>query len=585
MGKHPLLNKLIFLILIVFIVLLFPFNVAKEVLLVKETSLNSNDVIVLTKEDLINSLKPLQQKFPSYKFFFVPIESIGSLNPLDIRSFLFSRYSTGYLLIAGSENTIPLGTLTITNSKAFSPQTIKSDIFYALENIDFDSDSLFGELYDDMLGRPLKFRFIVGRIPFDTKEEIEVYLKNIDSFENLSKDSKVMLASSFISFPNEIYLNAKILTGDGARLMELLKKDFFHNAFTMYEKSGDFPTIYDCNLPLSKENFIHEIKDKTLIIWDAHGSATSSYSEYWVDKNKDGVPAASEEIFSPFISATDSFKTNAVVLSLSCLNLNGSNNLGKAFLKNGAVAFIGSREVSYSPSYFANKDDGGSSSIAYYFAKNITEGNTIGQSLYNSFSYYFENDLYNDIEDPIEGSFLNIYDFNIYGVPFLKINLNKEALNNPQSENKSCDIDYKVEEVNGKFVLTINNIKDSFIILPKEIYIVDISSNPPKPIHDWYFNIIRVNGLHNITLTGYLRGKSTCEIEVKSDTILSKIKISAASFNKSDFNFDKVVDEKDLEILKETFGKTYMDKGFNPICDLNNDLKVDGTDFLLFQKE
>jgi hypothetical protein len=265
------------------------------------------------------------------------------------------------------------------------------------------------------LNSGVRFRFIVSRLPCKSDEEFEVYFKNLKAF--LNKKPSVLLASSFISFPGEIYDGGKILTGDGARLMEILKERFFPDAITLYEKGGDFPSIYDCNLPLNKENFINKAKDATLILWDAHGSQTASYTETWIDKNKNGVPEDGEFVYTPFITSGDKFSTNAIVFSGSCLNLQGSDNLGYAFLKNGSVAFIGSREVSYTPSYFRKEDDGGSSSIMYYFAKNLYEGENIGEALYHSFEYFYNNFLYKDIEDPVESGLLNIYDFNIYGLP------------------------------------------------------------------------------------------------------------------------------------------------------------------------
>jgi len=154
-----------------------------------------------------------------------------------------------------------------------------------------------------------------------------------------------VLAASFISFPNEMYMNGHILTGDGARAMELIKNNFFKDAITLYETGGDFPTIYDPTAALSKETFIKEIEDAKLIVWDAHGSQTGAYTETWLDKNKNGLPDTGEFTYTPFISASDTFETHAIVFSASCLNLNGDNNLGKSFINNGAIAFIGAREL------------------------------------------------------------------------------------------------------------------------------------------------------------------------------------------------------------------------------------------------
>jgi hypothetical protein len=55
-----------------------------------------------------------------------------------------------------------------------------------------------------------------------------------------------------------------------------------------------------------------------------------------------------------------------------------------------------------------------------------------------------------------------------------------------------------------------------------------------------------------------------------------------SGFDMRDFNFDKAIDDKDFEILKKSFGKTYMNEDFLPQCDLDSNLKIDGIDVLMF---
>ncbi|MGC8576209.1 MAG: C25 family cysteine peptidase [Caldisericum sp.] len=539
--------------------------------------------IILTKREFVTDLKPIEKLYPQYKYFYIPIEDIGSNDPIRVRAYLFSHFNSGYLLIALREKDLEAGTLTISEGGKFSPKTVKSDIFYSIENLDFDNDGKFGEFYDDILKSGLKFRFIVSRLPFENKEDFKKYFDNLNAF--MEKRPKVLLASSFISFPNETYDGGKILSGDGARLMELIKNDFFPDSITFYEKGGDFPSIYNCNGALNKENFISASKEATLILWDAHGSQSAAYSEIWLDKNKNGIPENSEFVFTPFVSTSDNFSTNSIVFSLSCLNLQGYDNLGYAFLKNGSTAFIGSREVSYSPSYFYRPEDGGSSSIMYYFVKNLSQGENIGNALYDAFKYFYANLLYADLEDPVESGLLNIYDFNIYGLPLITLNyvrVKEEITENHAKKDLFFDFDFNT--TTNEFKITVKDSEPYFVILPKGLFIKNVYYEDSKnsPIFDWFFNIVRSNFSNALVIKGVIRGKVQGDIVVKGNMFENHYSVILSGFDMKDFNFDKAIDDKDFEILKKSFGKTYMNEDFLPQCDLDSNLKIDGIDVLMF---
>ncbi|HNW31751.1 MAG TPA: hypothetical protein PKN77_03645, partial [Caldisericia bacterium] len=51
-----------------------------------------------------------------------------------------------------------------------------------------------------------------------------------------------------------------------------------------------------------------------------------------------------------------------------------------------------------------------------------------------------------------------------------------------------------------------------------------------------------------------------------------------------DFNVDWVVDDKDLVIFGQQFGKKEGDPDYNKLCDINRDKVIDEKDFIYFSK-
>ncbi len=548
---------------------------------------DKENYIILTTESLLGTAK-LFVDYRSMKFnvSVVTIESLGSSKPEAIKKYLSERFSSGYLLIIGSEKTIPMPFMYPSdvehNISTGVPSATETDIYYGIlsEDIDIDKDGFGGELYGDALN--IHPDLIVGRIPFDDEETIKMIFENTVKFEN-SPPKKAVLAASFISFPGEIYDGAHIFNGDGAREMELIKNLLPVNTITLYEKGGSYPSLYDCNLPLSKDNFLDVIHGAGFVDWGAHGSSGAAFNETWVDKNGNGIPDDGFS-FVEFINKNDNFKASGIFFSGSCLNENGNDNLGKAILKNGGVAFIGSTEISFTPSYFASPNDGGSSSINYYFVRNLVAGNSVGKSLVSSFEYFFDNLLYNDIEDPVEGSLMNIYDLNIYGDPALKWNIQGNATFNKPIVTKSTDnvdLSVTVQEKIATITVLSKTLNSFFVVLPRGFYINDVSLK--GAIIDRCFGIIRANDFSGILkIGGTLRGSVQGNVVIKEGLAQNTILIDAQGFDLCDFNFDESVDSSDLKILLKAFGKTYMKEGFNEICDVNFDHRIDGRDLFFF---
>jgi len=550
--------------------------------------------IILTTNKLMESAKIIASyRNKNYNVKIITIENIGTSNPNDIRNYLKKTVSEkGYLLILGNEDTIPRPSMYPSETVHFTssnlPSETRTDLYYALlnEDIDKDNDSFPGEFYDDKIN--IVPNLFVGRIPFNSNEEIEKIFYHTVQFEKNSPQS-ALLAASFISYPGEIYQGAKIFSGDGAREEELIGGLIGENVFKLYEKSGSFPSIHDTYLPLTKNNFYSLLPSAGFVDWVAHGSSSGAYREIWNDKNQNGIPEEGEYEFKSFVSKDDSFKASGIFFSGSCLNESGTNNLGKAILQKGAVAFIGSTGISFSPSYFTNPHDGGTGSINYYFVKNLVSGKTVGASLYSAFQKFFENDLYNNIEDPLEGNLMDIYDYNLYGDPAVvwrRVKKKKiEYKTSTKSKNPiTVNVDGKKDIT---FTLNIPEKTCLFMLLPHGIYIE--TSTEKSAIIDNTFGIIRLNNIKGkVAFKGIARGNINGTITIKDSITNGKLlenktlNISIKGYCIRDIDTNGQVDNNDLKAIIENFGKTYMDREFNFFSDLNFDHRVNGNDLFIF---
>lgn len=545
---------------------------------------NKTKYAILTSKSLFTPsllFKNLRSKDFDAKMFFV--EDIGK-SPAQIKEFLEKSLNAGdYLLIIGDEETIPKGTLYPKDPKASSilPKQIKTDIYYSMlgEDLDKDKDTLEGELLDDMIS--FQGMLYVGRIPFNDISRIKIVYDNTIKYESRTQ-SNVVLAGSFISFPNEEYYGAKIFSGDGARELEILK-DYFRNPRTLYEKEGSFPSPLVCDLPFTKDNFIEEIKNADLIFWSGHGSKTAAYRSVWDDKNLNGIPDE-YTTFIPFISTSDKFYTNSVVFSESCLNLKDKDNLGEAFLLNGSPGFLGSTEISFTPSYFSKPTDGGNGTLGYFFSENLYEGKRVGEALISAMDKFYKEALFNDIEDPLEAGISIIYAMNLYGDPALKFNYEQFSTKAPHYKDSYKDL-FVNFDLHRDFSITVTseNPRSFFIMLPKGFFVEELS--PSSLIYDSLTNLIRANQVNDLVIKGKIRDPESSNIIIFDDNNENIYKVYPESYNRKDINFDGIIDVKDFQEIIYSFGKTYMDKGFNKFSDMNYDLRINGIDILIFLME
>jgi len=86
-----------------------------------------------------------------------------------------------------------------------------------------------------------------------------------------------------------------------------------------------------------------------------------------------------------------------------------------------------------------------------------------------------------------------------------------DTSNPVESKAQQCKLEYQfnIDNSTKKFTLTVDNIGNYFVILPKNLLVTNqtILGNSTRTIFDPYFNIIRVNEKECLVVEGYTRGQ------------------------------------------------------------------------------
>jgi hypothetical protein len=400
----------------------------------QSVSTDNFDYVIITTQELEDSLV-FFKNWKEHIGYSVKIATLDWINlnysgfdvQERIRNFLIDKYiSWGikFVLIVGSHDTIPMRYCIQSSSSDYA---IPTDFYYAdlTGNWDRDGDRIYGEQFED---EPDFIADVyVGRIPFDSSEIILKICKKTIDFEQDDRSWKnnVLLLGALINLENEVGLGQP--ETDGAELMEKLWNNIFsvngYSKTNMYEKEGLVPTDYSCDYPLSRENVLNNLYEGYgIVVWSSHGSTEDALRRIWVhDNNLNNVPDINEIISDPFLSSHDNMLLNddkpSIIFSCACRNSdpNNPNNMGNAFLENGAVSFIGGTYDTYYYYGWDDINDGGSISISYYFFDYfINYKQSISESLFNTQLFLWFNE---DIPKVYE----NMFVYSIYGDPSLSI--------------------------------------------------------------------------------------------------------------------------------------------------------------------
>lgn len=323
-----------------------------------------------------------------------------------------------------------------------------TDYYYATasSNWDKDGDDRIGEYAEDGVVNYAP-DVAVGRLPFNESNNVADALNSIIKFESLPdfKKAKAFFAGAMLGYKGELWGDIVLERTDGSQFLEDLYNDFLRcdgfSRYRMYEKSGFSPSPYECEEEINNQNMALQLGETYgLAVWTAHGSPSGIVRHIWKD-NPSGrtSPDKSSILQTPLLSSSDvsSRKTNwGIVVSASCSTSNPSSgsNLGATFIRNGAVGYVGSTRVAWSPSYWRVAEDGGMDTILYLFIKNLTQGLSAGWSLDLAHHEFANKYFYGDKEDPVEASQMNIFNFNLYGDPAVKIFREKHGKNGKNTD-------------------------------------------------------------------------------------------------------------------------------------------------------
>jgi len=256
----------------------------------------------------------------------------------------------------------------------------------------------------------------VGRIPVYTdvsgwNTTLENILQKIIDYtnqRNITWRKNALLPESFLD-----------ATTDGAYLAEAMKSNYLnargYTSYTLYQQ-GSFNSEADSSFASNAELRFNSVLDRWklnyygIVNWWGHGDDIHAYIGY--DSNFDGT------IMDSFNAIQLNNTYPAIVFQTSCENgdISNSSNLGYALLKQGAIGTYSASKVTWydSGNWSPSRNNSDPAALGYYIMERITNGEKIGRALY--------------LEKALGGldgngkSWMNLFDFNLYGDPYVSIN-------------------------------------------------------------------------------------------------------------------------------------------------------------------
>jgi len=514
----------------------------------------------------------------------ISVQLKGDSTEERIRNYIKEHYlewGIKYVLLVGGPRTLPMCYMyPEPNEKRDEDSSTRdvgrtpTDFFYSEldSNWDYDNDELPGEFGEDTdYVEDFYPDVFVGRIPFDDTESIRQTLSNAIKYENSEESFRksALLAGAMLYYAEE----GKRM--DGAMVLNFLYENYLKpsnfKVKSMYEKEGTKPSIFDSDISLTNENFIREMKSNKygLILWNAHGSPQYIARKYWVDTNNNGQVDSGEIKWIDLLTPTDinGYKlAPSIIYAASCETAwPERNSFAKAALLHGASAYIGASRISYGGGTIDPILEG---FVKHFTLDNFGIGDALDLSLY---------------EAPCsqESDFVNLYDYNLYGDPSLRVNSSYSTGISLTSYDGNLSISQ------GKEVTTLVSVKLASGVTASLSYLVDVEGVQCEISKEMLTASEEVN-IKIICGKDAPTGDFSLNLRVKNETTGAiygfpiHIKILESKFSPYDLNQDGRVDGNDFKILEECFGTTKGDTDFNSNADFNGDNIINGIDLILF---
>lgn len=325
-----------------------------------------------------------------------------------IRNFMkyaANAYKSRYFLFAGKYPDIPFA---IGNS--FYDTNIPTDLFFSnlTEKYVLNDESTPGYYYDNVIFSPDVY---VGRIPFETTEEIDNYVDKLIRYE-YNPEGRDMS-----------YLNRSLLTRQNDRVTnqyfydEMISSyyDVYNNVKIFnannYELTGSEVILYVNNNPCGNYNFMGHGNPEGVVVSTIDKKnncgivALTKQNSYYIPETSNGLDMLNNKYYPAW-----SYSASCLLMPYDIYqDYNVVKNFGESFILGkdyGGVAFLGNTRSSSAPDGIVMFDYFFKTLKQWYendamMKRGVFAGTLMAMAKYASYAGYHENLIHNLLGDPL----------------------------------------------------------------------------------------------------------------------------------------------------------------------------------------